>query len=502
MKNFIFTLLFLGTLNISHLLSQDLICASTFTEDQKSILIDNKSKMNQSHERTDILIYVPIVFHLIGEADGAGRVPFEAIMDQLCELNAVFARFGYKFYMKNGEIQEVNNNTMYFMASSSAGTSKLVSQKNEFGTNALNVFVTENADNGGLGQTLAYYSFNQDLIVMRKSVAQNETQDHFVLPHEIGHFFSLDHTFNGWDRIPWDGEEITDSISPGGQINELANGANCNTAGDLICDTPADYNLGFGWDGCRPYDGGCKDLTGNLLDPAEDNLMGYFIGCNEYKFSDDQKKIIDQDYLSSRRSYLRVSYEPADLEVTEKANLIGPDDGSTIPFFNGVELNWSPVENATHYFIELTQGLFKKRYIVETNKIFLTDLLPDKNYRWRVVGYNEVNTCAPSSGLWQFRTGSSTTSTKDESYSEKDLKISPNPSFGNNIRLDWNSDYLGELNIEILSTNGKIVFKNKIDKNDVILSYLLENLNINNGFYILKLNFGDRILTKKVIIND
>ena len=45
-----------------------------------------------------------------------------------------------------------------------------------------------------------------------------------VPEHEVGHYFSLEHTFLGHA-----------SSNP-----ELVNGSNCTTRGDLICDTPAD----------------------------------------------------------------------------------------------------------------------------------------------------------------------------------------------------------------------------------------------------------------------
>ena len=39
-------------------------------------------------------------------------------------------------------------------------------------------------------------------------------------------------------------------------------------SGDFLCDTPADYNLGFGWNNCN-YTGGAMDPNGILLNPDE-----------------------------------------------------------------------------------------------------------------------------------------------------------------------------------------------------------------------------------------
>ena len=156
------------------------VCSSTFGHAQKSQLLLNKKYISHSESREDI-IYVPIKFHLVADAEGNGRLTFETLLDQLCELNTVFQDYGLKFYMKDGTVNEVDNNTIYNNPASNAGTVKMVAEKNEFGTNAINIFLTDDASTGGLGQTLGYYDFNQDWIVMRKSAAQNEARDHFVL---------------------------------------------------------------------------------------------------------------------------------------------------------------------------------------------------------------------------------------------------------------------------------------------------------------------------------
>ena len=403
--------------------------------------------------------------------------------------------------MKDGNVNEVNNNTIYNNPASSAGTVKMVAQKNDFGTNAINIFFTDDASTGGLGQTLGYYDFNQDWIVIRKSAAQDEARDHFVLLHEMGHFFSLPHTFLGWDQEPWDGTTVT-SVSPGGELNELADGSNCETAGDMICDTPADYNLGFGWDRCNAYDGGCKDLNGELLNPQEENMMGYFLECNEYVFSDDQKAIMDSDYQTSRRSYLRVSYMPTDAEVSGIVELNSPADDATTTFFNGVELSWTPVENASHYWLELTQGIKKTMYIADQSKIFLTDLAADKTYRWRVIPFNEISTCAPSSATWSFRTGEMTTSTSDSDNLEEELIVSPNPIVNNELNIELTNSYLGKFSLNLHDLNGNKVDSKSLIKSSSQFSTKLENLKLENGFYILRLDFGETTIIKKVIVHE
>lgn len=85
-----------------------------------------------------------------------------------------------------------------------------------------------------------------------------------TLTHELGHFFGLYHTFE----------------TQFGQ--ELVNGDNCDTAGDLICDTPADpyvENSSIQWtdtaDPCLFIFEGLDD-NGQYYVPHTANAMSYY----------------------------------------------------------------------------------------------------------------------------------------------------------------------------------------------------------------------------------
>lgn len=87
------------------------------------------------------------------------------------------------------------------------------------------------------------------------------------LVHEMGHYFGLLHTFVG------SGEENVD-------------GSNCVTAGDGICDTPADpYIHHLATSGVVKYQAGCTfiysglDANGQFYQPDMGNIMSYY-GCD------------------------------------------------------------------------------------------------------------------------------------------------------------------------------------------------------------------------------
>jgi hypothetical protein len=83
--------------------------------------------------------------------------------------------------------------------------------------------------------------------------------DSSVAIHELGHFFGLYHTFEDSNGL------------------EYVNGSNCTLAGDLICDTEADFNgkiYATAFLGCN-YIGNLADGNGDPYSPMISNFMSY-----------------------------------------------------------------------------------------------------------------------------------------------------------------------------------------------------------------------------------
>lgn len=114
------------------------------------------------------------------------------------------------------------------------------------------------------------------ICILKKCIDRN------TLSHEMGHFFGLEHTFEG-------------------SGTELADGSNCTTEGDEICDTPADpYVAGDDpaeyVDECRYYNTK-KDANGEFYSPEVTNIMSYYpCAC---RFTEGQYLKMVDTYLSS-----------------------------------------------------------------------------------------------------------------------------------------------------------------------------------------------------------
>ncbi|MFT5165972.1 MAG: hypothetical protein ACI8P3_001203 [Saprospiraceae bacterium] len=102
-----------------------------------------------------------------------------------------------------------------------------------------------------------------------------------VIPHEMGHYFGLLHTFEG------NGIELVD-------------GSNCETEGDNICDTPADPFVPG--DPMENYLDGCRfisqklDANGQYYMPDVGNVMSYYSTSCTCGFT-------HQQYLKMAKTY-------------------------------------------------------------------------------------------------------------------------------------------------------------------------------------------------------
>jgi hypothetical protein len=165
----------------------------------------------------------------------------------------------------------------------------------------------------------AYYPMagNPDRIVMGQNLSGE------VLTHELGHSFYLIHTHGNYNG--------------GNGTDELVDGTNCITAADLICDTPADPNLGM--QGrvdslCNYIDTVTTDSTGMLYTPDPNNIMSYTSFKCYNRLSTGQYNRIaytmahERAYLKSGAQLSAVITAPSsmcvyDTPVTLQANPVG-----------------------------------------------------------------------------------------------------------------------------------------------------------------------------------
>ncbi|MBC7776329.1 MAG: T9SS type A sorting domain-containing protein [Phycisphaerae bacterium] len=447
--------------------------------------------------------YVPIHFHLVGDVSGNGKHKEIKVLEQLCALNAAYLSVGIQFYLSphptNGLFDKsINNDGVYKTQTNSL----IMSLRRHH--NAVNVYVVLTPVSGNVQvpgtETLAYYSPSQDWIVTKKTET-NGDQPNSTLPHEMGHLFSLPHTFYGYESDPFDAADAGWPIAPvlapngGGVTTERQNGTNCATAADEICDTPPDYNFGLIWPGCSSYTGGAKDPLGTLVNPMENNFMGYFNGCMPYAFTQDQIDIINADLISPSRNYLDNTFAPVATAINTPAKLlVSPDSAAVTPYYNNVLLEWQAVPGATHYLVELDvipnfgTANAQTYYETGTSKL-LTSLLSNKKYYWRVKPFNYLVGCAAERAS-NFKTSTISATVEIEGLSA--WQLSPNPVTADGANLKINAEKAFEAGVRITDAAGRTVsFQQNLSFPQGESNYELHTEGLANGLYFVTLESGD-----------
>lgn len=455
--------------------------------------------------RSNEIFYVPLKFHLIARSDGTGRLNENSALNQICILNQNFAPHNIQFFLKDKSFNYINSNAAFNNPSNSPST-----LNNNRDSRALNVYWADETIPGE--NVLGYYDTQWDWVVVRN----NQINSHFTLSHEIGHFFSLMHTFFGWETQPWEedlhGNPVTQTFAPApwAQIRvELVDGSNCGISADRICDTPPDYGFGSFWGGCSPFTLEVFDRNNDLIEPMQNNYMSYFFNCPEYEFTPMQEAAMRADFSSPARNYLRNGFGiPETDEITEVPQTIYPTHNGTSDYFDEVPLMWDEVTGASFYFVEVSPlPIFGNNSIIQTivydTEYTINDLNPNTTYHWRVKAMNETSFCAPISQRFTFRTSDIRTSVSSFPENLISFSLLKNPlstGMKPTIGIENNHEF-AEFKFEVFSINGQLL---STESASLSLGNHKFSLNYNfntTGMYIISITSKNYRKVLPVVIN-
>jgi hypothetical protein len=207
-------------------------------------------------EQLEYLLSVPLAIHVVRQSDGTGGLPDSSVANSIAVANAKFAGAGFQLFQQ-GATRFIDSDALYFNVDTQAEIDQL--KQTDVIQNALNCYFTQNlADaQGSLCGQASFTTTQVQGVVVRNSCTTNGG-NLSTFAHELGHFFDLFHT-----------HETTFGV-------ECPNGSNCATAGDRICDTPADPTLSSAnMDTLCNYTGNATACNGQIHAPDPSNLMSY-----------------------------------------------------------------------------------------------------------------------------------------------------------------------------------------------------------------------------------
>lgn len=461
--------------------------------------------------------YIPVKFHIVNRTDGTGGVPLERVLEMLCGINEFYADQNLRFFIRNG-ISTINNTGLFDNPQSQASIQLLINSRV---TGTLNIFLTDQTGNANV---LGYYTpgqsgFPADYIVVRRSEVGYKRN---TIEHEIGHYFQLLHTFNGWECEAWDanmhGKPLTNSFAPcgsakapfGAVLAELADGSNGSTAGDFISDTPADYNLGLGWPNCQ-YTGGAQDRNGVPLDPDEKNIMSYFLSCPDYYFSQIQKQLMATDITSRKNAgissfrFLNTNVTPNTAETGPITAISPPDEGLSNGKV-GVKLEWAAGPGAQRYIVRIDRfqsfGFQPRYYYTNAPEVTLDfNLLGTGKYFWQVYAYNDFQTCPMWGPTFSFNASDPTS--VEQLPGLESLAILPQPlALGQQLQVRMDLNRPLDLDLEIIDLNGRIIHRELglvLRDGEQVLT--TEWSPVHPGMFLMRLYSREGSLTERIVVH-
>lgn len=194
---------------------------------------------------------VPLAMHVVRRNNGTGGLPQGFIDECVADATVAFASANISFY-QTGPTQFINSDALYTIDDL---TETNTLRQMQVVPDAINVYFVGDAYYCGISS----FTFSAVQGIVMNNLCTPLTGDHGTFPHEVGHYFDLFHT-----------HETAMGV-------ECVARTNCTTAGDLLCDTPADPNLIGRVNGSCAFTGGVDNPCNHdpPYSPDPRNYMSY-----------------------------------------------------------------------------------------------------------------------------------------------------------------------------------------------------------------------------------
>ncbi len=289
---------------------------------------------------------VPIAGHIVRRSNGTGGMSLSQYYQSIDDANTYFAGTGIQFYSLG--VDYIDDDFFYSGIQTQADIDAL--RSTNVVADAINVYYTPTLP--GLCGISSFTFSSVQGIVMNNSCS-GVPGDPTTMPHEIGHYFNLYHT-----------HETAFGT-------EFVDGSNCSSAGDLLCDTPADPNV-FGQVSSYPactYVGGATDPHGDPYNPDTHQIMSYSSGLCRDNFSPQSQAKAVNTLLTLRSNLLSRGCNPLGnatiasttpaygfVDQTRDVTITGTNLGTftSVDFGPGVTVNSTSAPTTTQLIVNIT----------------------------------------------------------------------------------------------------------------------------------------------------
>lgn len=425
---------------------------------------------------------IPLSVHIVGDDAGNGYYPISDLLKVICQLNERYAPVNFYFYVK-GPIEYINNSDYYIHNYSSGG--QMMDDHNVDGT--VNVYFVDDPA-GACG----YYTFGEDAVAIKKSCSGNNST---TLTHELGHFFSLPHTFSGWEN--------GNTPSNPEAIRRTGPGANCNSAGDGFCDTDADY-LSVRWN-C-PFVTAKTDQFGETYRLDSSVYMSYSSDACQSRFSAQQiAKMQNNLQTSFRRTGIRNDVTPPHSPLG-----IAPVIYPAGTMYNNLKkIVWNKMPGATYYYVRIVYttlpNLYRQTAFTSDTSLNITfSLVDNAQYTVTIYPVNGFDMCQTKmqTSIFTYTTANGQVGVNLVNNAERGMQLYPNPiSSAKELGLRLAGIPADRYDVQITNMAGAVVYRTSISTSGGIETKHIELPELTNGLYFVRCSNDQLQMTQKLVIN-
>ncbi|BDS12592.1 zinc-dependent metalloprotease [Aureispira anguillae] len=480
----------------------------------KQRMLDNRATVHpnaiEALQQRRTITWIPVTIRNVGDDNGNGYTSELSIYAMFCDLNNDYASQNIQFYLNSPitylDLQSIHDNAF-------SNGAKMAMRNNKV-PNTLNIYVGRSVNN----PRASFYSGGiNDFVFMLNAQVSATTN---TCSHEIGHFFTLPHTFYGWENKDYQAlyGGTKAPVYIGGKLVEYeartGPTANCNTAADGFCDTPADYYTTR--ESC-PYSATglvARDPDSIIISPSDSNLMSYFAYVCRRTFTNDQQNAVLADIISRNWTNFSAPASTATSLSGAQFSPISPLAGQTIAASGGfVTLSWNPVPGATSYYLEIfntiggiaantTSPIAKLTVSGTSYNILVNSLNLNSTYAWRIKPLNDYYTCSDLSTFYMFKFGQLTNLQKlTDNQSKVELAIYPNPASASEITVEVAAANIENGTFKLLAVDGRVLETYPASSiQEGVNQFKLNVASLTRGTYILALSTSTGVYHKKFLI--